>query len=719
MVHFSRMRISRRSLAAALGIAVLVVLGAWYWLRARSQPADGPVILISIDTLRADHLPAYGYQGVRTPNIDALAATGTLFERAYSHAPQTLPAHTSILTGRLPFETGVRDNIGFTLEHDAWTLPGALREKGYSTAGFVSAYVLRKATGIDSGFDTYDADLPPASPEVSLGQVQRDGAQTLQRADAWLHGRKNDRFFLFVHFYEPHKPYAPPSRFSQYQPYDGEIAYADELVGRLMDRLRSEGLFDKAIVILLSDHGEGLGDHGEQEHGMFLYQSTTHIPLIVKVRGERAGRRVTTPAQHIDIAPTVLDLIGAPIAASLRGRSLRPLLDGSGNIEETGIYAEALTSRYHFGWSELYSLTDSRYRFIRAPREELYDLRDDPDESSSRASDRPQVRQAMRGALDRLLAGSSLGAPADISREDRARLAALGYVGTGSATSLALPGDQLPDPKDKIGVLAKYQRATELAAQSRWGDAIAAYRQVLADDPEMADVWSQLAQAYLRREMTAEAVDAYKEIIRRNPKDAGSLIGITSALIQLGRLDDAQKYAELAQSVAPAPSHELLAKVAVQRRDRPTAMREAALAQQADPTLPATDLVDGMLLYNEGRYADALRPLMAARDAQQRRTLQTPDLNYYIGDSLARLERYPEAEAALLAEVRMFPFNTRARAGLAMLYRATGRDAESDRAIAELLRMSPDGEGRRLAIQLWTMFGEPQKAESLKDRPRN
>lgn len=718
MVHFSRMRTSR-SLGAALAVAVLGVMAVVYWLRVHSQPADGPVVLISIDTLRADHLPVYGYQGVRTPNIDALAATSTVFEHAYSHAPQTLPAHTTILTGELPFETGVRDNVGFTLKDDAWTLPGALRERGYSTAGFVSAYVLRKTTGIDRGFDTYDADLPAASPEVSLGQVQRDGAQTLERAEAWLRQRKDDRVFLFVHFYEPHKPYAPPQRFSQYQPYDGEIAYSDELVGRLIDRLRSERLFDKAVIVFLSDHGEGLGDHGEQEHGMFLYQSTTHVPLIVKKRGQRDARRVALPVQHIDIAPTVLDLIGAPVPSSLRGRSLRPVLDGSGTIAETGIYAEALTSRYHFGWSELYSLTDSRYRFIRAPKEELYDLRDDPGEFSSLATDRPQVRQAMRGALDQLLAGSSLEAPSDMSSEDRARLAALGYIGTGSATPLALPGDRLPDPKDKIGVLARYQRAQELAGQYRWADAIAAYRQVLAEDPEMLDVWSQLAQAYLRREMTGDAVDAYKEIIRRNPKDAGSLIGITSGLIQLGRLDEAQKYAELAASAVPAQSHELLAKIAVQRKDRATALREAALAKQADPTLPAPELVEGLLLYNEGRYAEALRPLVAARDAQARRTLQTPDLNYYIGDSLARLERYPEAEAALLAEVRMFPFNTRARAGLAMLYRATGRDAESERAIADLLRISPEGEGRRLAIQLWTMFGEPQKAEALKRGARN
>src|SRR5579872_372844 len=225
----------------AAGIAAAVFLG-WRHVRPGAAAADGPLILISIDTLRADHLPVYGYSGVRTPAIDGLAATSTVFEHAYSHVPQTLPAHTCILTGELPFQTGVRDNVGFTLKDGQWTLPRALHERGYATGGFVSAYVLREATKINQGFDTYDANLPEASSERPLGQVQRDGALTLAAAEQWLAGRTSDRVFLFVHFYEPHKPYTPPARFAQYAPYDGEIAYADELVGRLFDRLRAEQL---------------------------------------------------------------------------------------------------------------------------------------------------------------------------------------------------------------------------------------------------------------------------------------------------------------------------------------------------------------------------------------------------------------------------------------------------------------------------------------------
>jgi arylsulfatase A-like enzyme/Flp pilus assembly protein TadD len=704
-----------RKVAVVVAALVVVAAGLLAWRRTRAARAiDGPIVLISIDTLRADHLPLYGYRGVRTPAIDALAQTGTVFEHAYSHAPQTLPAHTSILTGELPFQTGVRDNIGFTLKDGQWTLPSALRANGWKTGGFVSAYVLRTATKINQGFDAYDDDLPSTSSEVSLGQVQRDGATTLEAAERWLAARTSDRVFLFVHFYEPHKPYAPPARFAEYAPYDGEIAYADELVGRLLDRLRQDNLFDRSTIVLLADHGEGLGDHGEQEHGMFLYQETMRVPLIVKLPGQRSGRRVAAPVQHIDIAPTLLALAGLAKPADLHGRDLRPLLDGTGTVPETGVYAEAMLPRYHFGWSELYSLTDARYRYVRAPRDELYDLQNDPHEKASIAADRPQIRQAMRGAIDRLIAGTSIAAPEAVSDADRDRLAALGYVGNTTASSLSVPGDSLPDPKDKAEVLERYRQGTELAGKMRFADAVAAYRAALADDPEMTDVWTQLAQAYIRLGRPADAVDAFRHVIERDPKDAGALTGAAGQLLRMQKYDDAQKYAELAVSVAPANAHELLARIAVSRKDASTARREAQLAQQADPTLPMPEIVEGSLLYQEGRYAECLPHFAKAAQALQRRTLQVADINYFIGDSLARLERYPEAERFLKAEVALFPFNTRARAGLAMLYRATGRDAESEQAIAELLKVSPEGDGPALARQLWTMFGEPEKAKALK-----
>lgn len=703
--------------AAAIVLLAIAGFAAWrFWPRAQSSAA-APVILITIDTLRADHLPAYGYQKVRTPNIDGFAADSVLFERAYAHAPQTLPTHASILTGALPFEHGVRDNVGFTVRPGHWSLPRALRERGWPTGGFVSAYVLRSQTGIGEGFDTYDSELPAASGELSVGLVQRSGEATTAAAETWLTSRDlKQPFFLFLHLYEPHKPYAPPARFASYEPYDGEIAYVDEILGRFFDRLRALGIYDRATIVVLADHGEGLGDHGEQEHGLFLYQETIRIPLMIKLPGHAGARRVAVPVQQIDLVPTILDIIGAPPPPGARGRSLKPLLTGTATIPDAGIYSEALYSRYHFGWSELYALTDARYRLIRAPRDELFDLERDPRESASVAAERPQVRQAMRTAIDALIRNAAITAPSEVSDQDRQKLAALGYIGGGSSVALALPGDKLPDPKDKVALLERYREAADRAGALQFDAAVAGFRSVLTEDPEMIDVWRQLAEVEVRRGMMPQAIAAYRQIVQRSPKDAGALIGITSALLRVGQLDAARQHAELAVDVAPASAHEILAKIAIAAKDPAAARREAALAKQVDPTLPLPDYVDGVLFYHEGKYPEAVAALRRAKDALRGRTVQMNDLNYYIGDALARMERYQEAEPSLLEEVRLFPYNLRARAGLAMLYRAMGRNADSERAIDEMLRVSPTPEAKVVAAQLWTMFGEPDKAQRVKMR---
>ena len=711
--------IKSRLVVGAVAVVVVSAVAVWTFRRAAGPAAaDGPLIIFSIDTLRADRLPAYGYTSIRTPHIDRLAADGLVFEHAYSHSPQTLPAHASLLTGRLPFEHGVRDNIGFTLLSGQRMLQHALKERGYATAGFVSAYVLRRQTGIDQGFDLYDDELPAASPERPLGQVQRDGAESVAAALRWVDRQPLAKFFAFVHIYEPHKPYSPPERFRTANRYDGEVQHADEIFGQFVDHLRAKNLYDGATIVLLSDHGEGLGDHGEDEHGIFLYRETIRVPLIVKLpASRRAGGRVVSAVQHIDIPPTLLDLAGAAVEG-WRGRSLRPVLDGSAALADASIYSESLSPRYHFGWSELYALTDDRYRFVRAPRDELYDVQQDPDELASIADARPQVRTAMRRALDAIIANAPVSAPSAVTAADREKLAALGYVGTQSGASLTLPSDTLPDPKDKVGVLAKYKRATEVAGERRFAEAAALYRELLREEPAMTDVWQQLAQAYGRLGMTAAAADAYREIVKRNPKDPAGLTGAAAALLRLGRVDQARAHAELAVEVAPAAAHELLARIALDAGDAERARREARLAQEADPSLPLPAFIEGQILHRRGQFAAAVPRFEEAARALSARTVQMADVYYFLGDSLGRLERYPEAERAFLTELRHFPNNVRARAGLAMLYRASGRIAESERAVAELIRESPTPEGYDVAAQLWTMFGEPAKAAAARAESR-
>ena len=362
-----------------------------------------PVVLVSIDTLRADHLPAYGHAKVATPNIDALQRDSILFENAYSQVPLTLPSHLSMLTGLLPAEHGVRTNLGYHFDGSAHpTLARTLRKHGYATGAAVSSYVLRGATGIDDSWDLFDDSVGGDvewTRDVSL--LKRPGRETARRALAWVEGVKAKPFFLFVHLFEPHLPYEPPEPFRTLYgaTYDAEIArMADAVVGELVGGLKRQGLYDRAIVLLVSDHGEGLGDHGEQEHGDPADREVLHVPLLMKLPGSReAGSRLAAPVALTDIAPTVtslLNLEGPP----RKGASL--LERGRGKAGSAGIYSETYYPRIHFGWSALRSLVDERRHYIDGPKPELYEIVRDPGEKTDTALADAGVAQAMKRALE-------------------------------------------------------------------------------------------------------------------------------------------------------------------------------------------------------------------------------------------------------------------------------------------------------------------------------
>lgn len=695
-------------LAAAAG-------GAWWFLRP--APA-GPVILISIDTLRADHLSVYGYTKGRTPNIDALARDGVVFDRAYAHAPQTLPSHTSILTGLLPFEHGVRDNIGFTVKPNTPTLASLMRAAGYHTGGFVSAYVLRAETGINQGFDVYNADLPAGSLDRPIAQVQRAAPDTVSAAIGWLNTHVDPKVFLFLHLYEPHMPYEPPARFKDLAPYDGEIAAADEAVGTLMAELRQRDWYDSATIALISDHGEGLGDHGEDEHGLFLYEPTIHVPFVLKLPREKsAGRRVATPVQHIDIVPTVAALTGFKAPSGLRGRNLLPIAAGRGDLAAQGIYSEAMMSRYHFGWSELTSLTDERYKFIRAPKPELYDLERDRSETANLLAERVQVAQAMRGGLESLIAGRGVDNPGAVTDEDRQKLAALGYVGSTSVTS-ETSGLTLPDPKDRAEVHREFELAARAIGSMQFVDAAERLKKITTADPGMTDAWNQYAQVLIRLGRDTDALAAYREILNRRAGAAPVLLDAATVYLKLGRFDEARSHAEAAIKGEPVTAHQLLAKIALAQHRPDEALRQAGLAEQADPTLPMTDFVRGILLHEQAakdpsKFAEALPFFQRARDRLQSRTVQLNDLRYYLGDCLAQVGRLDDAEKAFREEIKYFPNLIRARTGLAMLYEAAGRLPATEATINDMLAAVPTPSTYASAAELWRVLGHPDKSAAV------
>ena len=296
--------------------------------------------------------------------------------------------------------------------------------------------MLRPETGIAQGFSVYDATLPPAAGDQAPAEILRDGTATVAAATKWLESLSDDRFFVFLHIYEPHAPYTPPSKFAMADPYDGEVSYSDDIIGQFLAALRRRGWYDDATIVVTADHGEGLGDHQEKEHGLFVYNETIRVPLLIKLpNSRRGGTRIADPVQHIDLLPTLTGLAAITAPVDRRGRDLQPLLFGRGTIRADGIYAEALYPRYHFGWSELTSLTDGRYKFIKAPTPELYDLERDPHERENIATTPGQQATALKSGLETLIAGRRLDAPPAVSAEDRERLAALEYIGTPAPAS--------------------------------------------------------------------------------------------------------------------------------------------------------------------------------------------------------------------------------------------------------------------------------------------
>ncbi len=427
---------------------------------------------------------------------------------------------------------------------------------------------------------------------------------------------------------------------------------------------------------------------------------------------QSAGRRIKDPVQHIDLLPTLAALSGLTPPPGLRGRDLSVALFNRGSLTPQGIYAEALYPRYHFGWSELLSLTDDRYRYIKAPREELYDLERDPGERTNIAGERQPAATALRSGLEALVAGRNIDAPSSVSDEDRQRLAALGYVGTQSSAAISRT-DARPDPKDKAPLLRSYRVAVEAIGDGRLEEGSRMLRGILDEDPAMTDVWSQYAATLGRLGRFDEAFRAYAQMIKLQPDEANGPLGAASMLLNMNRLDEARAHAELAIASAPSQAHQALALIEVARKHEAEALREADLAAKAEPGLPMPAFIRGTIAYNNGQYDRALASLLEARQGYAQRSTQARDLYFMIGDSLARLERYQEAEPYLKEEIRLYPSHVRARAGLAMLYQAMGRTAEAESTLDNLVRDVPSRDASDTAARVWRMFGRPDKAAAV------
>jgi len=695
----------------------LAAVGGWRFARA-SAPVNGPIVLISIDALRADHLPAYGYRKVQTPAIDQLAADGIVFERAYSHVPLTLPAHAAMMTGKLPYETGVRDDVGFVIPARERLLAEVLRDRGFETAAVVSNIALRNETGMAQGFSLFDDEMPPRTGDDPRPAVHRDSADAEQVAEHWLGQSDAPRRFLFLHLDDPHAPYAAPARFDRFAPYDAEIAHADETVGRLLRYLKAHQLYDRSTIILLSDHGEGLGDHGEQEHGLFVYEEALRVPLIIKqAAGEGGGRRVTDVVQHIDVMPTILDFAKAPVPGNLNGRSLTPLLDGTGSFGPRMVYSESAFGRYHFGWAELQSMSDGTFRYIFAPSEELYDLRRDREQRTP--IDDVKALALWRARLKDAVTAVATLKPSVLPADVRDQLAELGAVGDPPA--VATEAERPADPKDKYRILEGYRAATTLAANNEWARAIDVLRGVVTNEGDVADVWSRIGGYETLLGRDGQAAAAFERVIAIDPVNARARLDAGRAYLSLRRFDNARRHAQALTQMAEQPptiqleARILLADIALARRDAATAREQATSILELDPKSAFPAYVEGRLLYERGHYADALEAWAAATAPSP---LFAADLHQFLGETLAALGRHADAIPQFERAIAERPLQTGARLSLARAYARSGRKDDAVAALTSMTRALPTPDSFKLAADTAQRLGDPAQATALRAEAR-
>ncbi len=706
----SRTRPGLPDLVLALGL--IATFGACN--RASGIQSKGaPVILISIDTLRADRLGAYGSKASLTPSLDAFAKEAVVFDEAYSHVPLTLPAHASLFTSLLPSHHGVRDNLGYTLSGKR-TVADAFKAQGYRTLGAVSSFVLRRGTGISEGFDEYD-DAIATRTDAALGHQQRDGTITARALVDRLAASKGP-VFAFLHLYEPHTPYEPPKKHAGHaSPYDGEVAYADEIVGGFLESLRGLGRYDDAIIAITADHGEGLNDHGEEEHGILLYRESLHVPLMIRLPGGReGGRRVASTVRQADIAQTLLDLAALPALPGADGESLVPLLQGAG-VDRTA-YAESFYGRLHMGWSELYAVTEGRNRYIRAPRPELYDLSKDPLEKNNLIGERGPLAARMDAwAVER----SAMGAftpPGAVDAQTREKLQSLGYLG-GSVATAPKPGETLPDPKDHIASWSVFEKGLKLRQEGRTDEAIRIFEGVLKENPRMSDGWETLAQTLFQAGRMAEARRAFDRVIGFDPGRSSAHISIAKMERMAGRVEAAREHAEIATKQDPGGAYEFLAELELGLGRFAEAEAAAQKSVAADPSRPMSHYALGLAAVRRGDLVGAEARFRTAIERSASDSGQIfANLHTSLADCLARMGREAEAEAEFRKEIEIVPASRPGRVGLTLLLRSQGRDDEARAAIGGLVEGNPaagaedyetvirtlQGLGDAEAASLWT-----------------
>jgi arylsulfatase A-like enzyme/Flp pilus assembly protein TadD len=643
-------------LAAAIPVALPRLRPLQRERALRRAPERPDVLLITLDTTRADKLGCYGGEPGLSPALDALAREGVLFRRAYSHVPVTLPSHASLLTGVLPARNGVHDNGTFTLDATFPTLAEQYARAGYRTGAFVSAVVLDRLYGLARGFADYVDEMQGAEEEDVLTEVR--ASVTVDRALSWLRTGDARPVFAWVHFYDPHSPYQPPEPFAgrfKGKPYDGEIAYMDSEIGRLLRALGERGR--PSLVAVVADHGESLGEHQEPTHAFFIYAATQHVPLLLRYEGVLpAGREVAAVVGIDDLMPTLLEISRLPAPQGMDGHSLVPLITGRTDREPGPVYQESYTPRLWWGAAELLGVRTGPWLYVRAPRPELYNVEDDPAETLNLAAERPEELDRLRASLDRLAPGGDpLARRTQVDPEMARRLRALGYLGGLGEDARGATKD-LPDPKDVAPLLKQIAAAEAFTSHRDYEKALAAYEVLAERMPRSTMIAGRIAKMLLALKRYDAAYDFYRKLIAQSPAEEGFHIGLVRARFRQGRKDEALALTRKSLQAFPdsAALHEnagiILQDLGRDTEAEPEYRRAVELGQRDPrPRLALASLLDKL-----GRPGDAGREFAAIMDISphSRQGRQAARRLAALAESLGHEGKLDAARAAYSAALR-------------------------------------------------------------------
>ncbi len=689
-------------------------------------PASRPnVLLVTIDTLRADHLGCYGYRPALTPTLDALATSGVRFVTAVAHVPLTGPSHTSILTSQTPLIHGVRDNGSYVLPPTVRSVAQDFEEGGYRTGAFVSGFPLKRRFGLNRGFETYDDQLPRGKDARRTAYVERTADRTTEAALHWLdtlpQAPSPAPFFLWVHYFDPHAPYEAPAEYTlrAASPYDGEIAFVDAQLGRLLQRVREKGGPGGTLVLVTADHGESLGEHGEDTHGIFVYDSTIRVPFLLSGTGVPAGRVSETVARGIDVAPTLLDYAGLA-DKGMEGRSLRRAASGE-RLSDEPAYSESMHPKLQYGWAPLHAWRTAHFKFIEAPRPELYDLKADPGEThdlSGAASESGRLAGMRRELQQAMSSAATPDASRKVDAETAERLAALGYVGTvGSDT----PTPTGRDPKDGIALATRLGRNGMTVARTEPLKAIPELTKLLAEDPGMLVVLRTRAVAYesagqyegairdlreleRRKALTdedavvlgdnlrlaghlREATEVLDRTARENPKFPQPWLSLAAVFIQEKKTDEAAAAFRKVLAIDPDHAEALrgLGDLALIRGDLEAAAKDYGRVLELDPGDVGALSKLGVVRVRTGRSDEAIALFRKAVDGDPKNA----EALLYLAGALASSGRPAEAVPFFERALAAGPRTTMALNGLGLTRLALGDRAGAAAAFRESLRLDP------------------------------